>query len=436
MDKNEILEEIKNRNTFQADNEIFGRILSGIESNAQEVTPDFSYPKPHILRPALILYVIIIVIASTFAVTAAVNEDVREYLISIFGGNPNSVSGELIGAAGESDGVALTVDAVVAEGDSLFMIYTLQDKEHKVFNESTSINSYKVKVGEDLNYSGTYNTILKNGEKNYMVLFSKDAKKGVQKMQFKLESLKTPDPLKEFAIPAGAINYKPQGIPCYNIDYVNLKDNRIEAAINVSDQNQYIHNYNIRVQNIKTGKTFYQERESAEYTNEKPKLIRWYSAQLDGGKAEDYKLIIPFDKVYTFEKPLTVDFSVDFSRMKTKTIYPNNAHVLTAVVEKVTVHQMIIAVDLKDTVISPNQNEQPKRITEADNAFPSEEAKDDSIIRQKMTVRYEDGEEAPLISSSASAGSQTYRFYLILNGSLDYSRKPALFIGDTKIPLN
>ncbi len=435
MKEKEILKEIKGTHTYRADDKIFERVLSGIETTDRINFP-FSRPKKRILRPAAVICITLLVIASTFAVAAAVNEDVRQYLISIFGGNPNSVNGEFIGITVEREGIELTVDAVVAEGNNLFMIYTLKDKSNGVFQESASINKYKFSVGGDSQYNATYNSDLKNGEKNYMILYGDDAKKGIQNVQFSLESLKTPDPGKEFILPAGTADYQPQGIPGYTIEYVKLNNNRIEAAISVSNEEEYIRSYNLRVVNTKTGKTFSQTGEGVDMDTEGDnKRIQWYSEELDGGKEEDYQLILPFDRVFTFKSPLIADFSVDFSRSSVKTIHPQNVKVLDYTVEKVTVHQMIITADLvtDQKAVLHDEAEAP---VPADSEPPFLEEKAPGIHGQRMTVRYEDGTEADSIGGFSTSHSQDrYRFNLVLNGSLDYSRKPILFIGETGIPL-
>ena len=439
MNRDEILKDIKQRKTYQPDEELFGRILSSIESDKAEPkpTPSRLYTKARLLRPAIVFYVIILIIASTFAVTAAVNGDVRDYLISIFGGDPNPVDGELIGVTVESNGVELTVDAVVAEADSLFMIYTLKDKAQSVFNESTSINTFKAMVGGSPNYGAVYNSIIKNGEKNYMVLNRDETKKGVQQVQFSIDSLRTPDPSKKYEIQVGTSLYKPDGIEGYVINDVKKVNDRIEASITISDQSRYVINYAIKVKNTKTGMVFNQKAEEMYSSEGNITEIRWYSEKLDGGKAEDYQLMISFDKVYTFEKPLQVDFAIDFSRKPLKAIYPKDTYVLSAVVEKVIVNQMSVIADLNDLTDDPVINdEKPMQASEPPEKDFFEEDHSKTIPGQRMIIRYEDGLEADAISGSVSSiGQNRYRFYLILNGSLDYTRKPVLFIGDAEIPL-
>jgi hypothetical protein len=269
-----------------------------------------------------------------------------------------------------------------------------------------------------------------------MILYGNGIKKGVQKIDFSLESLKVPDPSKVFTIPAGTVDYHPEGIPGYIVESVILDNNRIKASIRVSSQDEYVHNYDIRVRNKKTGEVFDQNGETMETNSDnKLKMMGWYSEKLDNGKAEDYELLISFDKVRKFEKPLAIEFYADLSKNPVKTIYPVDTYVLTAAVEKVTVHQMSIIADLRDTIEPNMDNEKPVQASEAGDAF-LEENRSPGIIGQRMTVRYEDGTEADVINASSSGSAQgEYRFYLLLNGSLDYSRKPSLFIGETKIPL-
>jgi hypothetical protein len=416
----DIKEYIKSSNTYTIDKNMINDILNSINTNSYRMEIDLNTKaRRSSKKPILIFLTILFTFLFPITIYAINNTDVSQYFKSIFNIDNKNTNGQLINKNAESDGISISVDAAAVENNSFILFYTVTNDFGDLFKEKADLFNASLKLNDRFyNYSTSYHGIA-NGRPNY-ILCNSDGfleLKGKQNAEFTTQGLLLTEHSKTYEIPIDKDNYKLDETSL--LVNTKMENDNIEVTLNKNKETMYEPLQYPILKNKYTGSVYYpMETSVAESLDGSTILYRWIYNALDSEVVSDYDLNLDICPIYKFKIPIKIAFKIDFDHRLNKIIYPVNAYVSSANIDKISLSKVSILVDLtlSDYKTITNYDKESLNIYIKDNTG--------EIIQSILTL-----------NTSPYDNEGTFSYFMLLSKEIDYTKEPILYINDLEIKL-